>query len=168
MILKSKKVTKTFKIKADEEGVLSVTFRQATFGEDMERADAYAIQKTFYPSVIGERAYVEENRNRARTMAKEIKSVMSGIDGLVNETGKPLELFRFREHKSGFMKVDMTDEQFIEALGEFTSEVIDEMHDYVLEMNPTWGKTSAQLKEEQNHGEKEKTAEEKSKTTSDT
>ena len=169
MRINSKPVTKTFPIKADtEEGCLTVTLRQATFGEDMERADAYAVQRTYYPTAIGERAYVEENRNRARSMAKEIKSVLSGIGGLVDEKGNPLDLFRFKEHRSGFMKVDMTDEQFTEALWSFPAEVVEEIHDHVLEMNPTWGKTRAQLEKEQSHGEEPKTPEGESKTTSET
>jgi hypothetical protein len=139
LIVKSKPVVKTFKLACDPEGSSSVTIFQSTFGGDMQRADIYTKQRTILPINEGERPIIEENRNRARSMAWEIMTVLSAVAGFVDEQGNDLQPFKFKEGKNGIMKIDMTEQDFMEALGQLTSEAVEEIHDHVLEVNPTWG-----------------------------
>lgn len=143
----AKKIIKEFPIKADPEGVLKVKIRQGTWGEDKERADVYTTQRTVVPINEGEHPIIEENYNRARKVEWEIRTVLSGISGLVDERGNDITPFVFKEHKNGYMKINMSPEAFSDAIDSLGSEVVEEIHDYVLEMNPTWGTPRAKKKE---------------------
>ena len=166
MIVKSKDITKTFKLKCDESGEAWLSFRQATMFEDMMRGDYYTQRRTEYPMEKGKPSVVVENLNPARAKLHEIRICLTGAGGFVDEVGKDVELFKFAKDERGFMVVDMSEKEFEMAFAKFPSEFLEEAHDHLLTVNSTWGKTRAQLNIEPKHGEEEKTPLGESKATS--
>lgn len=133
MQIKSKKTEQTFVLRTDPEGKASVTIRQATFRENMLRADAFSTIKTVYANHPGERTEVVEVRNSLRVWSKEIYLTLSSASGFTNGDNK--EVFTFKEQQ-----LDMSEAAFEHVFGEIDNEdMVREIHNCVITVNPGWG-----------------------------
>lgn len=133
MQIKSKPTEKTFTLRTDPDGKATVTIRQATFRENMLRADAFSTYRRVYANRPGERDEVFETRNSARVWLKEIYITLSGAVGFVDEEGE--ELFRFKKGQ-----LDMSESEFEHIFGQIDDEqLVREIHNCVVTVNPGWG-----------------------------
>ena len=132
MQIKSKPITQEFPLITDPDKLARITIKQATFGEDKQRADSYAVSQRYWKEGVG--MVIEQNENKARLIAREIYLTMIGGSGFLKD-GK--EVFAF---KNG--KLDMTEGEFYVQLDELDGGMVKEMSDCVYKVNPTWGTPS--------------------------
>lgn len=157
MQIKKKPIIQEFLLKADPDGLATVTIRQATFEQDTIRSDAYAMRRTVWKA---DGAVVEENRNIARVYAKEIYATIVGATGFIDEKKK--EIFAFEDGK-----LAMTETEFYEALGLLDSETVLEIRDCVYKVNPTWGTPRDASEQKKTEDEAAKDKEEGGATTTE-
>ena len=154
MQIKSKPITQEFALATDPDKVARITVKQATFGEDKQRADSYATSTRYWKEGVG--MVIEQNENRARLIAKEIYTTLVSATGFLKD-GK--EAFAF---KNG--KLDMTEGEFYAQLDELDGDMVKEMVDCVYKVNPTWGTPSDASEAKKTTDEKAKNDEERGET----
>lgn len=132
MRLESKPVSKTFSIKADPDGLMQITIRQAAFGESKALAELTKKQRR----VIDPSAQLvyEQDFNFLSEYAEKIYLTTENIEGCTDEHGE--ELFKFIQ--TGNRRHPANRVAFFNALERLPQRIVFEMHDYVLEMNPQW------------------------------
>lgn len=135
MKLVSKPVEVRRMIVSDEDGKLWVLIRQATFAESRELRELTAgmrIVETKKDNTLA----MEQDVNQNDIKAKSIFLTLSGIGGIEDDDGNPIEPIAFRT-SAGVSKV-ANESVFMTVLGKFSDEVVDEIYDVVLEVNPQW------------------------------
>lgn len=132
----TKSVEKTRMITSDPDGKLTVTIRQAAFGESRQRAELTAgmrIVETGKDNTLA----MEQDVNQNDIKAKSIYLTLSGITGIEDEDGNVVEPIPFRK-EGGKNVVAIGEAAFNRVISNWPDEVIDEIYDFVLEMNPQW------------------------------
>lgn len=142
MKIASKAVTETFKLKSDSdsEAPATVTIKQASWGADKIRSELFAKRTQVFKDVDFGEYKVESSWNPYEVQAREIWLTMCGATGFVDDTTGE-ELFRFRSTKDGTSAWDMSEHQFQQALSRLGTEVVEEIHKFVLKVNPQWDST---------------------------
>lgn len=143
MKIQSKPIVKRFELEADEDGQAWVEIRQARWGEQQKRADVVSTMRYItYDKVAGKNA-VEQDFNPLQAKAYDIYLTLSGIGGLYDEDGAEFKPFKFRDRGGVGVVVDSPD-TFMDKLGQyFDTDVVEEIHSYVLDVNPQFASNRA-------------------------
>lgn len=149
MKIASKPISQTFNLECDPEEVAMVQVNQAREGEHLERMDMFSrVTRVYEDSTlrgmgIGDgklRLQVEQNARRLRR--KEAYLTLASLTGFLVEDGggKTVELFRSEGSVDGrWIKNAMTEDEFNMAWAMLPRDAVEEISQYVLEVNPTWG-----------------------------
>lgn len=119
----------------------NVTVKQATVRENSRRSQMFATIKT---------QYNPEDQTETRIydlpfydlIFEEIYLTLVGCNLTVGEEENPL--FRFKKSAKGDF-LDMTKQQFFDAIGLLDDDTLSEIHEKVLEANPHWRWTTGDL-----------------------
>lgn len=138
MKLKSKPVVEDFKIVADPEGEARVTIRQATTGDHLRRADLFADTSRVWNDDEYGQVELKQKWNRLEQHRMEAWLTITSLTGIIDEdTGK--EIFPTRQHpKTGVEYLAMSKQEFFDAWDRLPTDLTDEIHGYILEVNPQW------------------------------
>ncbi len=138
MQFKSAPVEKTFTLATDEDQTNpgKITIRQATFAESAKRGELFAKRTQVFGDVDQGDAYkVEQEWNPYEIQATEIALTISGAENFKDADGN--ERFRFK-NRNGKNTLDMSSPEFRAVLGDMTDEMVQEIHERVLQVNPQW------------------------------
>lgn len=135
--MKLSTVTKDFDLKNDPDGEAKITVKQANFGASAEREELSArIRWVTTGEIAGEMA-AEQHRNFMKVWVKELYFTLMAASGFMNEDNE--ELFKFRNKPNSLgIYLDMSETQFWNAVASLPYEIVEEMHDAVLNVNPQW------------------------------
>lgn len=134
----SKPVEKLFKLKTDPDGEATITVRQATFGDNKQIADLTAKTIRRWSDREAGPIELEQEFNYLEERALRIYLTVTNISGILDdETSQPL--FEFKEF--GKVSRPKSKDNFFGALEKLPNQVVEEMHQCVLDMNPQWDPT---------------------------
>jgi len=128
-------IEKSFKLLTDPEEKAEVSFRQATFGEDIARQEMFAKRTQVFTDGDDGEYRVEQAYNQLDIHVREIFLTLSAATGFVDKVGN--EVFRFKDYE-GKHGLDMNEAEFRKHLLRMTTEQVNEMHKRMLEVNPQW------------------------------
>jgi hypothetical protein len=137
MKVTSKPTMQEFELTTDPDGVAKVVIKQATFAQTRFRNELLSKRRYITEDEIGGRSAMEQDWNASDVMARDIFLTLADASGFPVDDGE--ELFKFREGKNGLGVLDMNEITFGVKLGLLPDEVVEEIHDCVLRVNPQWG-----------------------------
>ncbi len=140
MKISMKPVTQTFKLSADPEGLTTITIKQATNGDNIRRNQLMESQSWSDDPITGERK-LTIRWNPARRARLESFLTLAGADLEDEDTGKPL--FRFKDGKNG-PELAMTEQEFNYVWDHLPQAIVDEIYEFVLQVNPQWDPLSGE------------------------
>lgn len=136
-------IQQTFNLESDEDGIASVTIRQAREGEQVERQDFFSrVSRVYEDPLLGNiglsgRIRLETEQNRLRLLRKEAYLTLARVSNITLSDGN--ELFRTETTVDGpSVRAAMTEDEFNRAWGLLPSEVAAEISQYVHDVNVQW------------------------------
>lgn len=117
-----------------------ITIRQATQLQNERRFNQFAtIKQRFIPG--DDEVEISQRFSPPELMRVEAFLTLTGSN-ITSDDGKPL--FNFKSDKNGRTVLDMSEKAFELAWGELPNLVAVEIHEKVLEVNPTWRRSSGE------------------------
>lgn len=120
----------TFQLKTDPEGTAEVDIRQVTFEDERLRDELFKTRRTLVDD-RGMAIGFEQDINLREIGLKEIYLTIAGARNFQDDDGK--EIFSFRDNRR-----PTSEAQFRQALGKLSDEMVSEIHEKVLVVNPQW------------------------------
>lgn len=133
----------TFDLKSDPDKMASVTVRQASEGEAIERSQLLS-RTRWVDNGMGERA-VEQDINYRRLYRREAYLTLGKLTGILvpDKHGNDVELFRHKETPYGpKVSAEMSESEFNFAWDRLSGDMVREIVGYVHEVNPDWSRDS--------------------------
>lgn len=135
-------VVQTFPLlTVDPEGEVTVTIRQVRAGDQIRINEMYAMRRRVWDYAPGEdearSVKLESHYNEAKV--KRLMAFLTVSDCNLINLDTEMPIFKFKEDKNGFSRVDMTEDAFNRLWDALPSEVTDEIVDCIFEVNPQWG-----------------------------
>lgn len=121
----------------DKEGDTEIMLRQAKQGAfEFVSSVKIGTSQVYADPRLG-RVEVKTPANRAEVIRRMAEATMIGCN-ILGEDDQPL--FRFKQDTAtGRHSLDMTSGDFFVAWSKLDPEIVDEMHEKILEINPMWG-----------------------------
>lgn len=129
-------VSKQFKLETDPDGTGHVTIAQATFAQDRTRSELLKTQRYSFDDRERTKSEMIQEVNPRDLQALEVYLTITSAEGIVDENEQPL--FKFNTGATGVSR-PANQAEFMAALGRMPTDVVEEIHKYVREVNPSWG-----------------------------
>jgi hypothetical protein len=129
-----KPVVKTFKLAFDEEGIATVTIRQATTGDLVHMDNLFKEQTQIWEDGDFGTIQLKKEFNPQEVKRERAFRTLVGAD-LEDEDGNAI--FRFSENSNG-TRLAMSRTEFIKAWDDLPPTLTEEIHDLVQIMTPAW------------------------------
>ena len=113
----------------------TVTIRQATTLEAERRAEVTAKSATILDEGDGRATKVEHSFNWETLKRFDAMLTLSGCN-ITDVDGS--DLFRFKEGRDGIKRLAMGEAEFGRAWGKLNDVITEEIHNFILVVNPTW------------------------------
>ena len=136
-------LVKTYKLlRSDPSGDTTVTFRQATRGDQDRRQDLTAEATRIWNDAEQGEIQLKQRISMAEIHRMEVNLTMVECN-ILNEAvdgEDPKPLFRFKTNSKGRSYLDMSESAFAMAWAKLPDDIADEIHEKAVEHNPQWGK----------------------------
>ena len=132
-------VTKEFQLNTDPDGKATVVIRQAREGENTDREEMFGTVRRIYDmnDDFVDDVTLETSENKKKTRRREAYLVLGSVTGIEDEDGK--ELFKSKDSVDGkSVRNAMSEPAFSLACNMLPPETIEEIMEYVYEVNPMW------------------------------
>jgi hypothetical protein len=147
MRISAKPLMKTFALQADEEGEATVTIRQATFADEKHLGELSAKRIQHWDDQQVGSIKVEQEFNWREEVAWRIYYTIEDMSGIyiADSKGNDVPLMEFAQR--GSIMRPKSKDHFNARIGILPTTVVDEIHEYVLEMNPQWASSNTEGEE---------------------
>ena len=136
MKISMKPETQQFKLGFDPSGEATITIRQARTGDVIKLGDLFSNQTRTWDEDAKDMVKLTQKWNPDELKRERAFLTVVGLD-LEDNSGKPI--FKFKEDKAFGASLDMSRSAFIKVWNILPSELTEEIHTWILQVNPQWG-----------------------------